>query len=262
MTPTLLEARELRKSYKKPGFGRDTFHAVKGVDLAVGVGETIAVVGESGAGKSTVGRMILRLIEPTSGSVTFEDTDLLALSGSALRRLRPRMQMIFQDPFSSLNPLVTIGDSIAEPLRVHRLAGPDARHEKVLELLDRVGLDGAFADRYPRECSGGQLQRVAIARAVCTEPALIVCDEPVAALDLSIQGRILNLLVELQQELGISYVFISHDLSVVRHFADRVVVMKAGEVVETGSTADVFENPSAEYTRTLLAAAPVPSFTV
>ncbi|MFI7166262.1 ATP-binding cassette domain-containing protein [Rhodococcus erythropolis] len=262
MTDQLVVAEGLRKTYGRPGLFRKKipFVAVKDVSLSVGVGETLAIVGESGAGKSTVGRMVLRLIEPDSGSVNFAGSDLLALNSNQLRKVRPEMQMIFQDPFSSLDPTMMIGDSVSEPLKVHTDLDADARHHKVAELLFRVGLTPAFADRFPRECSGGQLQRIAIARAISTGPRLIVCDEPVAALDLSIRGQILNLLVDLQQELGISYLFISHDLSVVRHFAHRVAVMKAGEIVEQGAIEDVFERPVEAYTKELLAAVPIPSF--
>ncbi|PQP21984.1 ATP-binding cassette domain-containing protein [Rhodococcus opacus] len=262
MTDRLVVAEGMRKTYGRQGLFRKgvPYVAVKDVSLSVGVGETLAIVGESGAGKSTVGRMVLRLIEPDSGSVTFVGTDLLALSSKQLRKIRPEMQMIFQDPFSSLDPTMMIGDSVSEPLKVHTDLGADARHHKVAELLLRVGLTPEFADRFPRECSGGQLQRIAIARAISTGPRLIVCDEPVAALDLSIRGQILNLLLDLQQELGISYLFISHDLSVVRHFAHRVAVMKSGEIVEQGDIEDVFERPVEAYTRELLAAVPIPSF--
>lgn len=253
----LLTAHGLTKSYVTGPIGRRrTVNAVRGVDLSIGAGETVAVVGESGAGKSTVGRLLLRLVEPDAGTVTFAGTDMLSLSRPALRRLRPKLQMIFQDPFSSLNPTMMIGDSVGEPLLVHARMNAEERHERVGELLVRVGLDAAFRDSYPRELSGGQLQRAAIARAISTNPSLIVCDEPVAALDLSIRGQVLNLLVDLQEEHGLAYLFISHDLSVVRNFAHRVVVMYAGEVVESGPTEEVFKSPRHPYTRALLAAMP------
>ena len=224
----VLTAIGLTKLYTTGRFGhRQSVHAVRGVDLAVGRGETLAVVGESGAGKSTVGRLILRLIEPDDGTVEFEGVDVRRLSRSALRRLRPRMQMVFQDPFSSLDPTMTIADSVAEPLLVHKIGTAADRRRRAGELLEQVGLDPEFGERFPRELSGGQLQRVAIARAISTRPSLIVCDEPVAALDLSIRGQILNLLVDLQNATGVSYIFISHDLSVVEHFAHRVAVMYA-----------------------------------
>jgi peptide/nickel transport system ATP-binding protein/oligopeptide transport system ATP-binding protein len=229
---------------------------VRDVDLTVRRGETVAVVGESGAGKSTVGRMALRLVEPDAGRVEFEGVDVLGLSRTELRRLRPRMQMIFQDPFSSLNPTMTVADSVGEPLLVQGGTAAAERHERVADLLVRVGLDAEFGERFPRELSGGQLQRVAIARAISTSPSLIVCDEPVAALDLSIRGQVLNLLLDLQAETGVAYLFISHDLSVVEHFAHRVAVMKAGELVELGDTRQVFDSPRHPYTRSLLEAVP------
>ena len=260
MNDPILVATGLTKSFGGGWIGRrPAVPAVRGVDLTVGRGETVAVVGESGAGKSTVGRMVLRLIEPDSGTVTFEGVDLRSLSRAALRRMRPRMQMVFQDPFSSLDPTMSIGDSIGEPLKVHRRMRASERHERVVDLLRRVGLRPEHAERYPRELSGGQQQRIAIARAVSSEPSLIVCDEPVAALDLSIRGQVLNLLVELQQERKIAYLFISHDLSVVRHFAHRVVVMYAGQVVEARETAELYESPRHPYTQALLAAVPIAS---
>ncbi|GHF36263.1 oligopeptide/dipeptide ABC transporter ATP-binding protein [Amycolatopsis bartoniae] len=261
MSETVLTATDLTKTYTSGRFGRrQTVHAVRGVDFTVGKGETVAVVGESGAGKSTVGRLVLRLIEPDGGTVVFEDIDVRGLSRRDLRRVRPRMQMVFQDPFSSLDPTMTIADSIVEPLLVHGGTTAAQRQARAAELLVRVGLDPEFGERLPRELSGGQLQRVAIARAISTNPSLIVCDEPVAALDLSIRGQILNLLVGLQAETGVSYLFISHDLSVVEHFAHRVAVMYAGQVVESGPTHEVFDSPRHPYTQALLAAVPRPDF--
>jgi peptide/nickel transport system ATP-binding protein/oligopeptide transport system ATP-binding protein len=253
----VLTAEGLTKTYRLGRFGkREPVHAVRDVDLTVRRGETVAVVGESGAGKSTVGRMALRLVEPDAGRVEFEGVDVLGLSRTELRRLRPRMQMIFQDPFSSLNPTMTVADSVGEPLLVQGGTAAAERHERVADLLVRVGLDAEFGERFPRELSGGQLQRVAIARAISTSPSLIVCDEPVAALDLSIRGQVLNLLLDLQAETGVAYLFISHDLSVVEHFAHRVAVMKAGELVELGDTRQVFDSPRHPYTRSLLEAVP------
>jgi peptide/nickel transport system ATP-binding protein len=233
-------------------------HAVRGVDLHVARGETLAVVGESGAGKSTVGRMVLRLVEPDEGQVRLDGIDLLVLQPRPLRALRRRMQMIFQDPFSSLDPRMVVEDAVAEPLVVHFGTKGPGRRRRVLELLDRVGIAEHHAERYPHELSGGQLQRIAIARALAVEPDLIVCDEPVAALDVSIRGQVVNLLQDLQEERGVAYVFISHDLSLVRHIAHRVAVMRQGEVVEEGATAALFDAPQHEYTRTLLDAIPVP----
>ncbi|MGW4337500.1 ATP-binding cassette domain-containing protein [Rhodococcus koreensis] len=233
-------------------------HAVQGVSLSVGRGETVAVVGESGAGKSTVGRMALRLIEANSGGIEFGGRDLRAMSQRELRRMRSRMRMIFQDPYSSLDPTMVVGDIVGEPLRVHSDLDSRARAETVLELFRRVGMDSHHLDRYPYEFSGGQLQRIAIARAIATGPDLIVCDEPVAALDMSIRAQVINLLSDLQQERGIAYLFITHDLSLVRLIADRVVVMYRGEIVESAPTSELFEDPQHEYTRTLLDAVPVP----
>jgi len=253
----VLVAEGLTKTYRLGRFGkRETVHAVRGVDLTVRRGETVAVVGESGAGKSTVGRMALRLVEPDGGRVEFEGVDVLGLSRTELRRMRSRMQMIFQDPFSSLNPTMTVADSVGEPLLVQGGTPAAERHERVADLLVRVGLDAEFGERFPRELSGGQLQRVAIARAISTSPSLIVCDEPVAALDLSIRGQVLNLLLDLQAETGVAYLFISHDLSVVEQFAHRVAVMKGGELVELGDTRQVFGSPRHPYTRSLLEAVP------
>ncbi|HEY8527650.1 MAG TPA: ATP-binding cassette domain-containing protein [Acidimicrobiales bacterium] len=257
----LLEATGLCKSYPtgRNLLGRPTGHhqAVKDVDIRLAKGETLAVVGESGAGKSTVGRMVLRLIEPDAGQVHLDGVDVLALGRKDLRALRKRMQMIFQDPFGSLDPRMVIEDAVGEPLTVHFGMQGAERRRRVLELLDRVGIGEHQAERYPHEFSGGQLQRIAIARALAVEPDLIVCDEPVAALDVSIRAQVINLLHDLQQERGVAYIFISHDLSLVRLIADRVAVMYKGEIVEEGDTAALFEDPQHPYTRTLLDAIPV-----
>jgi oligopeptide/dipeptide ABC transporter ATP-binding protein len=232
--------------------------AVDGVDLAVGRGETVALVGESGSGKTTVGRAIVRVLPPTAGTIRLDGEDLTALKGAALRGSRRRFQMVFQDPYSSLDPRQTVGEILAEPLRIHRLVESDARPARIAELLTMVGLDPAFAERYPHEFSGGQRQRIGIARALAVEPDLIVCDEPVSALDVSIQAQVVNLLQRLQADLGIAYLFIAHDLALVRHLARRVAAMYLGRIVETGSVDGVYARPLHPYTAALLSAVPVP----
>lgn len=263
MSPTrLLEVDAVSKSFST---GRDVLgrrtgwtHAVKGVSFTLDAGECLAVVGESGAGKSTVGRIVLRLIEPDSGSIVFDGVDVRAAGTKELRRLRQRMQMIFQDPHSSLDPRMTIGDAVAEPLLVHTDRSRTDRDRQTAALLDRVGLGSRYLGRYPSELSGGQLQRVAIARALALNPSLIVCDEPVAALDVSVRAQVLNLLRDLQEDLGLAYLFVCHDLALVEVIADRVLVMAAGEVVEEGTVGQIFSTPQQEYTRRLLSAIPVP----
>ncbi len=262
MSEVLLEARGLAKSYpvgrKLLTRTRDVHHAVQDVDLTVHRGETVAVVGESGAGKSTLGRLVLRLVEPDAGSIVLDGIDVRALRRRRLRSLRKRMQMIFQDPYSSLDPRMVIEDAVAEPLLLHFDLSARERHDRVLDLLARVGISEHQAERFPYEFSGGQLQRIAIARALAVEPDLIVCDEPVAALDTSIQAQVINLLHDLQEERGVAYLFISHDLSLVRLIADRVAVMYQGRIVEEGETRELFENPQHPYTRALLDVIPVP----
>jgi peptide/nickel transport system ATP-binding protein/oligopeptide transport system ATP-binding protein len=259
---TLLEVEGLVKRYplRRSALGRvkESFTAVDGVGFHVEQGETLALVGESGAGKSTTGRLALRLIEPDAGTIRLEGTDLRALGAAALRRQRLRMQMIFQDPYSSLDPHLPVGESVGEPLLVHFGTARGERERRAAELLDRVGIARHALQRHPVELSGGQLQRVAIARALTTGPALIVADEPVAALDLSVRAQVLNLMRDLQEELGVAYLFITHDLALVQVIADRVAVMRGGRIVEQGTVADMFARPREEYTRELLSAIPNP----
>ena len=235
---------------------RQYVRAVDGVDLTVHEGETVGVVGESGCGKSTLGRTLTRLYEPTGGSVVFDYEHIETYSGRQLRPVRRRMQYVFQDPLSALNPRKTVGESASKPLAVHDIATGTERRERVAELFEEVGLGRSQLDAYPHELSGGQQQRVGLCRALVTEPDLIVFDEPVSALDVTLQAQIINLIDRLQQRYGLSYLFISHDLNVVRHVCDRIAVMYAGEIVERGPTSAIFENPQHPYTRALLRAIP------
>jgi oligopeptide transport system ATP-binding protein len=257
----LLEAADLHKSFvaKRNFLGRPVTreHAVRGVSFTLQRGRTLGIVGETGAGKSTVGRLVLRLVEPDSGSVRLLGDDVLKLGSRDLRRMRRRAQMIFQDPYASLDPRMVVGQSVGESLLLQERLRGAAQAARVADLLGRVGLSAEAAERYPHEFSGGQLQRIAIARALATNPDLIVCDEPVAALDVSVQAQVLNLLLDLQDERGIGYLFISHDLSLVRSFAHDVAVMNKGEVVESGPAAEIFDNPQHPYTQQLVSAIPV-----
>ncbi len=232
--------------------------AVNGVTFQIKPGETLGLVGESGCGKSTLGRAILQLFRPTGGHVFFEGEDLASISGRRLRRMRRRMQMIFQDPYSSLNPRMTVASIVGEPIEIHRLARGRDKQRRVSELLQLVGLNPYYANRYPHEFSSGQRQRIGIARALAVEPSFIVCDEPVSALDVSIQAQVLNLLQELQERLGLTYLFIAHDLSVVRHISDRVAVMYLGKIVEMADRDDLYSRAMHPYTRALLSAVPIP----
>ncbi|MFI2652312.1 ABC transporter ATP-binding protein [Micromonospora fulviviridis] len=257
MEEMMLTATDLVKQYPVRN-GDGVVHALAGVSLTVGDGEALGIVGESGCGKSTLAKLLVRLEDPTSGRVELDGVDLTEMRGPALRRQRRNIQMLFQDPYSSLNPRLRVGQTLGEVLAVHRLADGRQRERRVGELLEMVGLGPAFADRYPHELSGGQRQRVGIARALAVEPKVLLLDEPVSALDVSVRAEIMNLLVNLRAELGLSYVFISHDVAMVRHISDRVAVMYLGRVVEIGDWKSVLDNPRHPYTAALCAAVPTP----
>jgi ABC-type glutathione transport system ATPase component len=261
----LVEIRNVVKVYRTEGVlgqAQREVRAVNGVSLDIRSGETVGLVGESGCGKSTLGRMVLRLIEPTSGSIRFENQDLLTLSKPELRRLRRQMQIIFQDPFASLNPRMRVAEIVTEPLLIHE---PSKRRkaelgEAAAEMMRAVGLDQAALQRYPHEFSGGQRQRIGIARALILRPRLVICDEPVSALDVSVGAQIVNLLKQLQRDFGLTLLFISHSVPVVRYLSDRIAVMRRGEIVEIGDTETITSSPQHEYTQTLIEATPEPEF--
>ena len=258
----LLEVRDLKKWFpaKKSPFSREKIFikAVDGVSFTLNEGETLGVVGESGCGKSTMGRSVLRLLEPTGGQVIYKGVDYTALKDKELRDSRKELQIIFQDPYASLDPRMTIGDIIAEPLDIQLKLSAKERMERVLQTMDRAGLNTRFVNRYPHEFSGGQRQRIGIARAIALNPKIMVCDEPVSALDVSIQAQVINLLMDLQKEMGMAYIFISHDLSVIKHISDRVAVMYLGHLVEIADKKDIYAHPMHPYTVALLSAIPVP----
>jgi len=262
MSAPLLEVDRLTKHFvaRRSLLGRPTavVRAVDGVSFTIAAGTTLALVGESGCGKSTLGRLVLRLIQPTAGHVRFEGRDISAFSERGLRAFRRNAQLVFQDPYASLNPRMTVGAILSEPLALHKVVAPEHRSERVVELLQLVGLDPRLARNYPHEFSGGQRQRIAIARALAVEPKLIVCDEPVSALDVSVRAQVLNLLRDLQRRLGLAYLFISHDLAVVRQVADRIAVMNLGCIVENAGADELFASPRHPYSRALLSAVPVP----
>ena len=261
LTVSLLEVKNLRKSFRiRDSLGRTSGQlvAVNDISFSVKQGETLGLVGESGCGKSTAGKLILQLLQPDAGEVFFSGEELTGLSAKQMRPYRRHLQMIFQDPFSSLNPRMTVGAILREPLLIHRLAPPRQLRDRVIELLEKVGLSAEHEQRYPHEFSGGQRQRVGIARALAVEPQLIIADEPVSALDLSVQAQILNLLQKFQKEQGLSYIFIAHDLAVIEHVSDRIAVMYLGKIVELTNAEELYKNPRHPYTEALLNAVPTP----
>jgi len=262
MSDYLLEVKNLRKYYEiKSGFlNRNvrTVKAVDGITLQVKKGEILGVVGESGCGKSTLGRSILRLIEPTSGEIYFDGKNVLALKKEEMRNQRSDMQIIFQDPGASLNPRMTVGEIIGEPIDVYQLAEGKEKEDRIFELMDMVGINRAYINRFPHEFSGGQRQRIGIARALAVNPKIIICDEPVSALDVSVRAQVLNLMRDLKEKLNLTYIFISHDLSVVHHICDRVAVMYLGRIVEIADKEHLYKNPTHPYTKALLSAIPIP----
>lgn len=261
MRDILLETKGLKKYFLTEGlFSRkgEVVHAVDGISFCIKRGETFGLVGESGCGKSTIGKLVLRLLEPTAGKVYFEGHDIFELDKKEMQRLRHKMHVIFQDPFASLNPRMTVGDIISEPLEIHNLVSKSEREERILKLMELVGLSSEHATRYPHEFSGGQRQRIGIARALAVDPVFIVADEPVSSLDISIRAQILNLMQDLQKNLGLTYLFIAHDLGMIKHLSDRVAVMYLGKIVEMGTTGSIFNDPQHPYTQTLLSAITIP----
>ncbi|HEY4250889.1 MAG TPA: ATP-binding cassette domain-containing protein [Roseomonas sp.] len=258
----ILEVDNLSRHFISKGFFGREEHRVRAVDnvsFTVGAGETLGLVGESGSGKSTTGRLVLRLDDPTAGQIRFEGQEITALRKGQLRGMRTRMQVVFQDPFSSLNPRMRVGDAVGEPLRAHRMTKSRAEErDRVAELFRRVGLDPRFAERFPHQFSGGQRQRIGIARAIAVQPKLIVADEPITALDVSIQAQIVNLFMDLQEEMGVAYLFIAHDLAMVRHLCHRVAVMLRGRIVEMAATEQLFADARHPYTQALISAMPIP----
>ncbi|UTY22825.1 ABC transporter ATP-binding protein [Treponema denticola] len=256
MSKEILKVSNLKKYFKTP---KGMLHAVDDINFSLDEGKTLGVVGESGCGKSTLGRTILRLLEPTSGSVFFEDSDIAKLNAGEMRKLRQKMQIIFQDPFASLNPRRTVASLIGNPMKIHKTYKSKKEfEERIKELMDTVGLSPRLFNAYPHELDGGRRQRIGVARAIALNPKFIVCDEPVSALDVSIQAQILNLLQELQEKLGLTYIFITHDLSVVNYFSDEIMVMYLGQAVEKAPSEQLFLNPMHPYTKALLSAIPVP----
>lgn len=259
MQAPLLQVEDLKVYYPTTNRRQQNYvRAVDGVSFELQAGETLGLVGESGCGKTTTGRAVLRLVEATDGKILFQGTDLRALGAEPLRRFRSKFQIVFQDPFASLNPRLRVGAALVEAMEIHGIGSPNERRAMAQELLARVGLNPAYIDRYPHEFSGGQRQRIGIARALAVRPQLIVCDEPVSALDVSVQAQVINLLQDLQQELGLSYLFIAHDLSVVKHICHRVAVMYLGQIVELADVDELFNNPQHPYTQALLSAIPIP----
>ena len=262
MTENLLDVRDLKVHFPVKGGvllrAKAANRAVDGVSLHIGRGETLGLVGESGCGKSTLGKAVVRLLKPTSGRISFDGTDVTHLSRREMKPVRRDIQMIFQDPAESLNSRLTVGSLIAEAFEIHGIGDPAWRRDRVARLLAQVGLPAAAAERFPFEFSGGQRQRIGIARAIALEPKLVICDEPVSALDVSIQSQILNLLLDLQEEMGLSYLFIAHDLAVVKHISDRIAIMYLGQLMETGGADEIYEDPRHPYTRALIAAIPEP----
>lgn len=257
MTDTILDVRGLKKYFNVPG---GTLHAVDDISFTIERGKTLGIVGESGCGKSTTGRSVLRLIEPMAGEVLFEGENILKKNKAEMRRLRQDMQLIFQDPYASVDPRMTVSELIGEPLKLQKIiTDKNKREERVFQLMKEVGLSERLINSYPHELDGGRRQRIGIARALAMEPKLIVCDEPVSALDVSIQAQILNLLQDLQESRGLTYIFITHDLSVVKHFADDIAVMYLGQMIEKASSDELFSNPVHPYTKALLSAIPIPS---